>query len=414
MPNPSSGQISLSQINNAGTTTNSMGSLVNELIAGNSAAGQTVSLNQCYYTQAGSLTATLQATPLSSGFGSGQGWACAMSADGNIMVTGDPTGGSGTGSTAGKVFTWAYSGGSWSQIGTYLTDNTVGYGSRVALSANGLTLAVFNDASTVYIYQRSGSTYTQQYSGSFPGQYSTYPGGLSLSADGNILVVGSPTANRIYTVSRSGSTWTNGANIAGAGDMGQSTAISADGSIIFAGSPSFGGRGGYVYSRNPSTGALTQLATISGTNPGAGWSCSISADGLTVAIGPNGFSYGTQSVAIVKATSSSWSSYAIQSNVIWSNASSLNGYSVALSADGNVLAIGDPSAFSDDGQVTIVTRTGSTWTAAYYKRGGNRSKNGWGIAMGDNGNVVAGGAQQGPSSNFPTPPAAGGCVYIYK
>lgn len=411
MPNPSSGQISLSQINNAGTTTNSMGSLVNELIAGNYAAGQQVSLGDCYYTQTGTLTATLQGTPAQTGAFAyyGQGWSTALSSNGNVMVTGDPNSVTGTSS---KVYTFTYSGGSWSQLGTYLTDNVAGFGARVAISADGLTVAVMNgNNKTVYVYQRSGSTYTLQLTSAFPGinPDPQYAGGLALSADGNVLVVGEPVVDKVTTYLRSGSTWTRGPQGSGAGNMGQSVAISADKSLIFAGSPNFGGRGGYIFSRTDFS--LTQLATVSNGSSvqGHGWSCGFSADGLTLAMGANGFSSGTQAVVIVKASSASWASQSIQSNVTWGGASSLNGYSLALSADGNVLAIGDPGTTGNNGQVTIVTRSGSTWTPAYYKAGQTVSYNGWSVAIGDNGNVVAGGAMQGPIGYN-----AGGCVYIYK
>jgi hypothetical protein len=153
------------------------------------------------------------------------GWSVALSADGNTLaatafgedsaatgVNGDQSDNSAD--AAGAVYVFARSGSTWSQqayIKASNTEGSDGFGS-VALSADGNTLAVAAtledggvtgidgnqadnsaaSAGAVYLYTRSGATWSQQayVKASNTGAIDNFGGSVALSTDGNTLAVG--------------------------------------------------------------------------------------------------------------------------------------------------------------------------------------------------------------------------------
>jgi hypothetical protein len=84
------------------------------------------------------------------------------------------------------------------------------------------------------------------------------------------------------------------------------------------------------------------------------------------------------------------------------------GFSVALSADGNTLAVGAPQTSVSNGVVYIYTRSGSTWTYKNAVTGGTNSGFGWAVALSDNGSVLAVGAPfESTSAN------SSGALYVF-
>src|SRR6266852_1681409 len=220
------------------------------------------------------------------------------------------------------------------------------FGFAVALSSDGNTLAVGapgeasagietdNSAPSegaVYVYTRSGATWTQQAyikaSNAEAGdQFGT---SVALSSNGNTLAVGATgedssatgiggsqtdntaaSAGAVYVFARSGATWTQQAYVKAsntdAGDQyGFSVALSSDGNTLAVGavseSSSATGIGGnqadntaasagavYVFTRNV-VGVWTQQAYVKASNTGAGdlfgFSVALSGDGNTLAVG---------------------------------------------------------------------------------------------------------------------------------
>lgn len=157
---------------------------------------------------------------------------------------------------AGAAFVETFGSGEVSLIPADLTAYSY-FGWSVAITPDATTALVGapNEGSNfgaVYVYTRSGYTWTQQakltpstryFNGSFG--YS-----VSISHDGNLALIGSPgasvgfvpaTSGRIYYFSRTGSTWTEEASYsANTGDQfsvfGQSVSLSADGNYAIVGS----------------------------------------------------------------------------------------------------------------------------------------------------------------------------------
>ena len=85
------------------------------------------------------------------------------------------------------------------------------------------------------------------------------------------------------------------------------------------------------------------------------------------------------------------------------------GFSVALSADGNTLAVGAPQLSTSNGAVYVYTRSGSTWTLQQKMTGGASGDGfGWAVALSGNGLVLAVGA---PFES--TSASSSGALYVY-
>lgn len=285
-----------------------------------------------------------------------------------------------------------------SQIDSFvgLSDHTTAgrrFGFQVAMSSDNSTIAVgmlysvgYNGR--VYIFTRSGSTFTQQ-TILIPSDDATRVGqhfgsSLALSSDGNTLAVGAPNASyssntnvgHMYVFTRSGSTWTEEAIIDPSGTKNNNSDfgwmdidISEDGNTICAGAwredlQSGTGRGGaaYVFTRSGST--WTEEQRIPNPNGGAGYyfglSTAISDDGNTLVAAD----YIEGAFYVFTRSGSTWTQ---QARVTPTNNSTGGrfGWCVDISGDGSTIAIAERdngTAASTAGRVYIFTGSGATWT----------------------------------------------------
>lgn len=171
-------------------------------------------------------------------------------------------------------------------------------------------------------------------------------------------------------------------------------------------------------------------ASNTGVNDSFGQSVALSDDGNTLAVGAQGESSGAIGIggdqsdnsasfagAVYVFTRSAANTWSQQAYVKASNTESLDlfGHSVALSADGNTLAVGAVGEASNAagiggdqtnnslvraGAVYMFTRSASTWTQQAYVKASNPDANdffGMSVALSDDGNSLAVGARE--SSN---------------
>ena len=255
---------------------------------------------------------TQQGTKLSGNDAQGsasQGRSVALSGDGNTAVFG----GAADNANAGATWVFTQSGGVWTQQGSKLVGSgavgpaTQGY--AVALSTDGNTLIVGgpreNDDTylgAVWIFSRNGSVWTQQglkLTGSGNVGYAAVGTSVALSGDGKTAMAGGPydqpynfgegnfaTAGAAWIFAQSAGVWTQqGGKIGGSIDeFGTSVALSSDGSTLVAGgpgayvSPTFSYSGGaFVFAQNsaaiptvtgvtPSSGPAGTIVSVTGTN----------------------------------------------------------------------------------------------------------------------------------------------------
>ena len=291
-----------------------------------------------------------------------------------------------------------------------------------------------------------------------------FGGSVALSADGSTLAVGAvgeaslgfgnqtdnsaANAGAVYVFSRTGMTWTQQAYIkasnAEANDrFGQSVTLSADGSELAVGaffeSSAATGVGGdqssnaaadsgavYVFTRTGLT--WSQQAYVKASNTGSGdlfgFTVALSADGSTLAVG----AYGEESAAVgiggnqldntaseagaVYVFTRAGTTWTQQAYVKASNTGAMDlfGYYLALSGDGSTLAVAsfyeDSAAIGIDGNqadntaseagaVYVYTRAGTTWTQQAYVKASNTNTSdrfGTSVALSGNGSTLAVGA----------------------
>jgi hypothetical protein len=311
-----------------------------------------------------------------------------LSADGNTAILGRPA----DDNNAGAAWVFTRNGTVWSQQGEKLAgagaSGPARQGLSVALSADGNTAFVggLNDKNyvgAVWAWSRNGAVWSQQgpkLVGSDAGNI-RQGASVSLSADGKMAIIGGAADNgadgAAWIWARSADGWTQRTKLIGSGaegqaDQGSAVALSADGSTAIVGGPFDNGETGAVWiwtragenwvQQGPKlvgSGALGKARQ--------GWSVAISADGNTAIVGGPGqdISYTASPVTPPDISSGGaawiwrrhdgvWSQYGNKLRV--SNASYRQGYSVALSAEGNTALI------AGDGSPWVWMNVGGFWT----------------------------------------------------
>ena len=302
-----------------------------------------------------------------------QGSSVALSSDSNTALIGLYNG--------AYVFTRG-SGGNWSQQGTLVGNPESGVAYSVALSADGNTALIGsgndnNKAGAAWVFARdSTGTWSQVQAPAVPNDPAALFGNwVALSADGDTALIGAPGDNSsvgaVWVFTRDSSmSWTQqgsklvGNDASGPARQGQSVALSADGNTALSGGPGDNGNLGalWVFTRGTG-GTWTQRGSklvgndASGT-PLQGQSVALSADGNTALSG------GTADNNDLGATwvftrdgNGNWNQ---QGPKLVGRGSSgtvpLQGWSVAVSADGNKALVGGPFD-----HIVSAASTGAAW-----------------------------------------------------
>jgi len=274
------------------------------------------------------------------------GYSVSLSSNGTIMAAGALTQSLSQNqneSGPGYVQSFQFNGSQWKELGTKILGSTAGggFGSAVALSCDGLTLAAAGDADT------------------------------EAEAIPNDIDTGYVRVFRFV-----GSDWQQvGQDLKGttANDLfGKSLALSGDGSIVACGAP-------HTIDANNYFPGMVQIFQFNGTQWQSlgspidkfsdgeefGFSVALSQDGFTVAVGSRYFAGTTVKIGRVRVfrlIGTSWGQVGQDLDGIAS--SDQFGWSVALSSSGNIVAGGAPD--NDDsgdgaGHVRVFNLTGNTW-----------------------------------------------------
>jgi hypothetical protein len=315
-----------------------------------------------------------------------QGYSVSLSADGNTAIVG----GTADNNNQGAAWIFIRSGSTWAQQGPKLvgTGNTgpAHQGTSVSISADGNTAMVGGEADNGssgagWIFTRSGTIWTQQGSklvgtGNIgPAQQGT---SVSLSADGNTAMMGGFLDNNVqgavWIFTRSGSTWTQqGPKLVGTGDIGlgqqgYSISLSADGNTgLVGGYNDNNGQGAaWVFTRSGSTWTQQGTKLVGAGNTGAasqGRSVSLSADGNTAILGGSTDNSSQGAAWVFTRSGSNWIQ---RSKLVGTGSSGVpnQGQSVSLSADGNTALIGGCENNSSQGAAWVyVTSSDATLSA---------------------------------------------------
>jgi hypothetical protein len=410
------------------------------------------------------------------------GMAVALSGDGNTLAVGAQNEASGltgvfpgsvneafSGNAApnsGAVYVFTRSAGSWSQQ-AYIKASNTGvfdmFGSSVALNSDGSTLAVgaafessaltgatAGDVSeaiagngapfsgAVYVFTRNGATWSQQafVKASNPESMDVFGNSVALSSDGDTLAVGAPFEDSDLTGVTPGS-------------VSEATAANGPSSAS----------AGAVYVLTRSGGLWSQQAYVKASNTEGddrfGTSVSLSSDGNTLAVGApleDSSLTGVTAGSVNEASSGNGASSAgaayvfTRSAGLWSQQAYVKasntegsdefGMAVALSGDGNTLAVGaqledssgtgigsTPNNSADAaGAVYVYSRSAGSWSQQAFVKAPNTdtvARFGNSVALNSDGNTLAVGAafEDGSTTGIGSTPddAAldAGAVYLY-
>jgi hypothetical protein len=374
-----------------------------------------------------------------------QGRSVAVSADGNTALVGGPS----DNSNAGAAWVSTRSGGAWTQQGSKLVGSGAAgnaeQGYAVALSADGNTALVGgpsdNDSGAVWVWTRSGGVWTQQGSklvgsGAVNVPFRASQGqSISLSADGNTALVGGPSDNdgagAAWVWTRSGGVWTQqGSKLVGSGAVGNaqqgwSVFLSGDSNTALIGGPADNSNAGAVWVWTRSGGVWSQQGSkLVGTGAvgGAyqGSSVTLSADGSTALVGGWGDNSDAGAVWVWTRSGGFWSQQGSKLVGTGAVGGAYQGSSVALSGNGNTAFVGGPFdngiyALRDTsiGAVWVFTRSGGVWTqqgAKLVGSGALSAAQGVSVALSADGSTALVGGQddayQGPPPQLLAPGAA--------
>jgi hypothetical protein len=281
------------------------------------------------------------------------------------------------------------------QLGEKLTATgdmgVAGFGADVAISADGDTAIVGapgddGGRGAAWVFTREGSTWTQQSEKLTDGEVTgasmpedvAFGASVAISADGSTALVGGPgdTAGQgaAWVFTREGSTWTQqgekvtGVEEEGAGELGRSVALSADGSTALAGAPLDAKKIGAAWVFTRAGSAWTQQGSkLVGMHEAGhgqfGGSVALSGEGDTALIGARADHslVGTGAAWVFVRTNSTWAQQGEKLTGAGATVSAEFASSVALSDDGETALIGGASNEDGVGAAWAFTHEGSTW-----------------------------------------------------
>ena len=345
-----------------------------------------------------------------------------LSSDGTIVAIGANFN-DGNGSNSGHVRVYEYSGSSWSQLGADINGDSSGdySGRSVSLSSDGTIVAIGaygndvngSNSGHVRVYSWNGSQW-DQLGADINGEAASDASGhsVSLSSDGTIVAIGAygngGSSGHVRVYQYSGSSWTKiGDDIDGEAAYdysGYSVSLSSDGTIVAIGARYNDGNGsdsGHVRVYEYSGSSWSQLgADINGDSSGdySGYSVSLSSDGTIVAIGaPDNDGNGSNSghVRVYEYSGSSWSQ--LGADIDGDSSGDYSGRSVSLSSDGTIVAVGAPyndGNGSNSGHVRVYQYSDSSWTQLVLDIDGEAANDysGHSVSLSSDGTTVAVGA----------------------
>jgi hypothetical protein len=310
------------------------------------------------------------------------GYSVGLSADGNTAIIGGPF----DNSDIGAAWVFTRNNGMWTQqgpklVGTGWSGPSPQQGFAVALSADGNTAIVGGNADgcnpctgAAWVFTRSNGMWTQQ-GGKLVGTGSSVAQqgvSVALSADGNTAIVGGwtdqdPTTGIVtgaaWIFTRSTGVWAQqGSKLIAPGGstditQGRSVSLSADGNTAIVGGPGFGASlgGAWVFTR--SNGVWTQqggklVGTGAVGNAGQGQSVAISGDGNVAIVGGGGDASQFGATWVFTRSNGVWSQRGSKlvgtGAVYYSSYQLYQGWSVALSADARTGIVG---GYRDNGAI---------------------------------------------------------------
>jgi hypothetical protein len=364
------------------------------------------------------------------------GRSVALSEDGDTALIGGPR----DDGEVGAAWVFTRSGSTWTQLVKLTGSGESGagcFGRSVALSVDGDTALVGaprdnSGLGAVWVYTRSGSTWVQQavLTGSGESGKGWFGRSVALSADGDTALVGGyvdhSSTGAVWVYTRTGSTWTQqgakltGSEESGAGEFGWSVALSGDGSTALVGGreDSEGVGAAWVFARTGPGWAQQGPKLTGGEETGAGQfgdGVALSSDGSTALVGGREDGGGVGAAWVFTRSGSAWAQQGPKLTGGEEAGAGELGDSVALSSDGETALVGGQQDGEGEGAAWVFARSGSAWAQQGPKLTGDEEQGngelGWSVALsGEGDTALLGGigdsAKAGAAWVFALPPSS--------
>ena len=338
----------------------------------------------------------------------------AVAIDGDTMIVGAPLDDVGANNDQGSAHIYRWTGSGWAFEATLTATGGAAsdrFGVSVAISgntalvgANGDNVGANTDQGSVYVFTRSGTTWTQQAQLTATGGAAGDIFGSSVAISGDTALVGawlddvggSNNQGSASIFTRSGTTWTQQAQLTATGgaandQFGYAVALSGDTALVGAYLDNVGANAdqgsAYVFARSGST--WTQQAQLTAADGAASdWF------GVAVAISGNTALVGAY-LDNVGVNTDQGSAYVFtRSGTTWTQQAQLTAtggafgdqFGVAVALSGDTALVGansdDVGANGNQGSASVFTRSGSTWTQqAQLTASDGAASDGFGFAV---------------------------------
>ena len=331
--------------------------------------------------------------------------------------------GSRVGAAVAAILAAGLAGAQYAQVGGKLIGagaaGAARQGYSVAISSDALTAVVGGwgdaaDTGAAWVFTRAGGGWSQQ-GGKLVGAGAVGPGrqgrAVAVSGDGSTAIVVAPyddgDTGAAWVYTRSAGVWSQqggklvGTGAAGTAAQGWSVALSADGDTAIVGGIWDGSDAGAAWVFTRSAGAWSQqgdkLVGAGAVGPAyQGYSVALSADGDTALVGGVGDSGFVGAAWVFARSAGVWSQQGPKLVGAGADGASFQGYSAALSADGGTALVGGYGDGSDRGAAWVFARSGGAWTQLGARLVGagavGAAAQGWSVALsGDGRTAVLGG-----------------------
>jgi hypothetical protein len=328
-----------------------------------------------------------------------------ISGDGTYAIVGAYGEDDGASNNSGSAYVLIRSGTEWHEQQKLVAsdaqqNDTFGFSVAINRDATYAVVSAYSKnayAGAVYVFIRSGTTWTQQQKlTANDAQADDYFGGttttLGIDSDGNTIIIGatgndgagSSGANygAAYVFTRSGTTWTQQQKLTATGSsgFGDDVAITTDGNTVIIGSPyqdtgATNAGSAYVFTRSGTTWSQQAHIQAGDLQEGANFGCSVAldSDGDTAIVGARGEDTGgkknTGAAYVFTRSGTTWTQQAkIQGGDL--QAGDNFGITVGITDDGNKAVVSASWKESGSGKIYagaayVFTRTGSAWSQEF-------------------------------------------------
>ena len=342
---------------------------------------------------------------------------------GNTVVVGADFATPGSNSAAGAAYVFTGSGSVWSQPAVLAASNGATndhLGSAVSISSNANTVVVGANTGNggrgaAYVFTRSGSSWTQAAELTASGGVAGDLFGSSVSISGNTVVVGAyglkSDQGAAYVYAEPAGVWKNttqtreltASDAAAGANFGYDMAVSISGNTIVAGAPTANGNGAaYVFTGSGSAWSQTAEITEPNLAKGDNFGQSVSISGNTMVVGAVLANSDKGAAYVFTWSGSAWTPTA---ELTASDGTAGAEFGVSVSISGNTIVVGALGATingqSNQGAAYVFTGSGSAWTQAAELTASNGAANDlFGYSVSISGNTVVSGAPGNSGADY--------------